>query len=78
MDVKSQVLEQIMDMMDDRILSKLKKPGMPDEEKSIEIEKVKVGEGEEGMSELAEGQLEPDMDVDPEILKQLMSMHEED
>lgn len=81
MDVKAEVLEQIMDMMDDRILGKLKKPEMPMEEdpKSIEIQKVKVGEEELDPSAVAEEKLESDdMEISPEILEQLMRMQEEE
>lgn len=76
LEMKKQLLVELMDMMDDHMMSRFKKPGK-EEGHEIEMSKMKV-DGEEMPAEIkvGEGESEDDDKIDPEMLKQLMEMNE--
>lgn len=79
MEMKKQILEELMGLMDDHLLSKFKKSGA---DHSIEVSKMKVGEDEMPaeikMDDAKNPEGEGDDDkIDPEMLKQLMEMQDD-
>jgi len=79
-DVKKQILKEIMDMADEAMLSKLKKPGQDEpavEEKEGEMDMAKMVMSEK--PEAADEEMpEPEMEIDPEMLQQLLDQLKED
>lgn len=75
LEMKKQLLVELMDMMDDHMMSRFKKPGK-EEGHEIEMSKMKV-DGEEMPADIdMEKPVEDDDQIDPEMLKQLMEMNE--
>lgn len=72
LEMKQKLLLELMDMMDDHMMSRFKKPGK-EEGHEIEMSKMKV-DGEEMPADIKVG--EDDDQIDPEMLKQLMEMNE--
>ena len=75
MDMKKKVLEEIMGMMDDRTLSKFKKPSVEDD-KGIELTKMKV-EGDELPLDIEVAGHKPegeDEEIDADMLQKLTEL----
>ena len=76
LEMKKQLLQELMDMMDDNMMSRFKKPGK-EEGHEIEMSKMKV-DGEELPTdiEVDDKAVEDEDKIDPEMLKQLIEMSE--
>lgn len=72
MDMKKKVLEEIMGMMDDRTLSKFKKPDVEDD-KGIELTKMKV-EGDELPLDIEVAGQGEDEEIDADMLQKLTEL----